>query len=242
MLHRIALAAGLASLVTIAACRPAQPPPPEPDKQPEIERIAIVGHGIAFDAKMQDIPIDLKTIQSMQGSLREALAGAKLDDDAGARAFAAKVEAAMAEVKSEEERALLTGALLNYQLDRADKRVRETYGWRNRYLAERARGMLDRRAGGQAVIHESILQLLREGRLILDVAFDTGYMAECRAESVPVPPNFSIARPGEWVHQGALTFNILGPGTASNPPAPADVWTWTDPDQPGACIALPREN
>lgn len=239
MLHRLALSSALALVLTIAACKRTPPPPA---KEPEIGRIAIVGHGYAFDAGMQAIPMDLKTIRSMQESLREVLAGAKLADNDRTRAFAAKIEAAMARTKSEEERALLAGALLNYRVERADKRVRETYGWRNRYLAERVRGLYDRRFAGQAVIHESVLRLLREGGLIIDPVFDTAYMDDCRAQSVPVPPNFSIATPGEWVHQGSLAFNILGGKETDTPPDPADVWTWTDPDRRGACIALPRDN
>lgn len=241
MLHRFALTSALALVLAVSACKRAPPPPPAAG-QPEIERIAIVGHGYAFDSKMQTIPMDLKTIRSMQESLRTALAGARLAEDDKSRAFAARIDAAMAQTKSEEERALLTAALLNYQVERADKRVRETYGWRNRYLAERARGLLDRQAAPQAVIHESVLRLLREGGLIVESVFDTAYMDDCRAQSVPVPPNFSIATPGEWVHQGSLAFNILGGKETDTPPDPADVWTWTDPDRRGACIALPRDN
>lgn len=246
MLHRIALASALALVLTIAACRQAPPGPPagqektagqqKTEEQPRIDQIAVVGHGMAFDAKMQEIPIDLKTILSMQGSLGERLAQARLADDDGTKAFAAKVEAAMAESKSEEERALLTGAVLNRQLQRADQKMRAAYDWRNRFLTERARGLLERRYRGQYQLSESVLQLLREGGLIVAGIFDTGYMNECRAESVPVPPDFSMAKPGQWIHQGGLTFNILRPGD------PADVYTWTDPARRGACIALPRDN
>jgi hypothetical protein len=61
-------------------------------------------------------------------------------------------------------------------------------------------------------------------------------MNECRAESVPVPPNFSMVGSTGWIRQGSLTTNLLRRG------APAEVWTWTDPSRRGACVALPRDN
>jgi hypothetical protein len=230
MLHRIALAAALALFVSIAASQPTRA-----DQPPEIERIALVGHGLAFDSKMKSIPIDLTTIRSMQGSLGAVLAKAGLADQPRHRAFTARIHAAMKQARSEEERALLTGVLLGRQLEMADKRVRALYDWRNRFLIERSRSLLDRRFRGQYQISEAVLRLLREGGLILS-AVETGYMGECRAQGVPVPPNFSMTKPGDWVNQGDLAYNILNPGD------PAEVWTWTDPGRRGACVALPRDN
>ena len=233
MPQRIALATGLALFIALAGCKPAVPPPSS--GRPEIERIAVVGHGLAFDSKMQPIPIDLKTIRSMQASLRQALAGRKLDLNDDAKAFAARIEAAMAQSKSEEERALLASALINRQLERADRQVRAVYDWRNRFLAERARSLIDRRFRGRYVISEALLRLLREGGLLLP-RFDTAYMSDCRAESVPVPPDFSMTLATGWIRQGDLVHNILSPG------GQASVWTWADPARRGACIALPRDN
>lgn len=231
MLHRIALVGALAFFVAIASCRPPTPPPPA--NQPGMERIAIVGHGIAFDSKMSEIRIDLKTIQAMQSALESRLGDAV---SAGVdKAFADRIKAAMAQAKSDEERVLLNGAMLSRRLERADKKVRLTYDWRNRFLIERSRSLLDRRFRGQYQLSESVLRLLREV-LIRAGLIDTDYIAECRAEHVPVPPNFSMVGSTGWIRQGALTYNILSPGN------PADVWTWTDPARRGACIALPRDN
>jgi hypothetical protein len=229
MLHRLALAVSLLLFVSLAASQPSRPA-----EKPDIERIAIVGHGLAFDSKMRRIPIDLKTIRSMQESLRAVLARSRLAGQPGIQSFAARVESAMAQARSDEERAMLTGVLLRRQLESADKRVRGVYDWRNNFLIERSRALLDIRYRGQYRISESVLQLLREGGLIL-AAVETGYMSECRGEDVPVPPNFSMASPGAWQNQGNLSKNMLNPGR------PAQVWTWTDPNRRGACVALPRE-
>jgi hypothetical protein len=130
---------------------------------------------------------------------------------------------------------MLTGLMLSRRLERADKKVRLIYDWRNRFLIERSRSLLDRRFRGQYRLSETVLQLLRDGLLRAGL-IDTDYIAECRAEQVPVPPDFSMSHPVGWIHQGPLTYNILRPGE------PADVWTWTDPARRGACIALPRDN
>jgi hypothetical protein len=66
-------------------------------------------------------------------------------------------------------------------------------------------------------------------------ATDTDYMAFCRKQRVPIPPDWA-AMGTTWVEQGTLTQNLLDPG------AYADVWTYSDPVRRGACIALPRGN
>lgn len=230
MLHRMALAGAMALLLTIAACRTTTITP----GQLEIDRIAVVGHGMAFDENMRPIPMDLKTIQSMQGSLRDALGKPPLLGR-GDKGFAADAEAAIAAAGRPEERALLTGALINWKLERADRQVREAYGWRNRFLTERTRALLDLREGGRYDPSEALKRLLRSGGRPVAPPPGTDYMHECRAEGVPVPPDFSMTTPGAWIHQGDLTYNMLSPG------ALASVWTWTDPERAGACVALPRD-
>jgi hypothetical protein len=67
----------------------------------------------------------------------------------------------------------------------------------------------------------------------LNAGSKTAYVADCRAHSVPIPPDW--AETGTpWVLQGPLTQNLLEPGEF------AGVWTYSDPSARGACIALPR--
>lgn len=66
-------------------------------------------------------------------------------------------------------------------------------------------------------------------------AVDTPYMAHCRAQGVPIPPDWAETGTA-WELQGNLRTgsNLLQPGQD------AFVWTYTDPLVRGACIALPR--
>src|SRR5688500_927907 len=147
MLQRIALASALALRLNVSSCRQAPPEPPavEPKtaEQPEMDRIAVVGHGFAFDAKRKQSPRDLKKIQAMQNSLGEIVDQARLTDDPATEKFSAGIKAAMAETKIEEERALLNAALLSKRLEGADEKMRLAYSWRNRFIAERLRGLLE---------------------------------------------------------------------------------------------------
>lgn len=65
---------------------------------------------------------------------------------------------------------------------------------------------------------------------------DTLYMAECRKQGVPVPPDWHPSTRA-WTLHGDLSTgqqNLLQPGSG------AEVWTYSDPQVRGACIALPR--
>lgn len=67
---------------------------------------------------------------------------------------------------------------------------------------------------------------------------DTPYMAACRAQGVPIPPDWAETGTA-WVNQGNL--NTSGGGTNLLQGAvDAHVWTYTDPNVRGACVALPR--
>jgi hypothetical protein len=229
MFHRIVLAATLALCVSLAASQPISRAKPL-----EIERIAIVGHGVAFDSKMRPIQLDLKTIRSMQNSLRDGLANTRAANRPGMRYISERIESAKIKAGSEEEKSLLTGVLIRRQLEGADKQTLAAYDWRNTFLVERARALLSRRYKGRYKLAPETLILLREGLNLK--AFETDYMAECRSQKVPVPPNFSMAKPGAWVKQGSLTYKLL------LAESPAQVWTWFDRKRPGACVALPRDN
>ncbi|MEL7116702.1 MAG: hypothetical protein AAGP08_14155 [Pseudomonadota bacterium] len=61
------------------------------------------------------------------------------------------------------------------------------------------------------------------------------YEQECAAAGVPVPPKFGAAS-GIWTKHGRPAHNILAPGRW------LEVWTWTDPNIRGACVALSRSS
>ena len=60
-------------------------------------------------------------------------------------------------------------------------------------------------------------------------------MNDCRAHSVPVPPDWAETGTA-WRKQGTLSTNLLVPGSY------AEVWTYSDPAIRGACVALPRDS
>lgn len=66
---------------------------------------------------------------------------------------------------------------------------------------------------------------------------DTPYMTQCRAQNVPIPPDWAESGTA-WILQG----NLNGPGGTNLlvPGEDAFVWTYSDPSVRGACIALPR--
>jgi hypothetical protein len=68
-----------------------------------------------------------------------------------------------------------------------------------------------------------------------NVDVDTPYMADCRVHGVPIPPDWAESGTA-WILQGNLKdgTNLLQPGQN------AFVWTYSDPNVRGACIALPR--
>lgn len=67
---------------------------------------------------------------------------------------------------------------------------------------------------------------------------DTPYMASCRAQGVPVPPDWAETGTA-WVNQGNLNTNGGGSNLLQGA-VDAHVWTYTDPAVRGACVALPR--
>jgi hypothetical protein len=67
---------------------------------------------------------------------------------------------------------------------------------------------------------------------------DTPYMAQCRASGVPIPPDWAETGTA-WVLQGNLRTSGGGTNLLQKD-VDAFVWTYTDPNVRGACIALPR--
>lgn len=67
---------------------------------------------------------------------------------------------------------------------------------------------------------------------------DTPYMAQCRAHGVPIPPDWAETGTA-WVLQGNLNTDEGGTNLLQGN-VDAFVWTYTDPNIRGACIALPR--
>lgn len=90
---------------------------------------------------------------------------------------------------------------------------------------------------GYSIAHtKAVLALVAVGFTVLVPpanAVDTPYMAQCRAQGVPIPPDWAETGTA-WELQGELQTKLLLPQKK------AYVWTYSDPVIRGACIALPR--
>lgn len=225
--HRILSGCTLAALLALAGgCKTGVP---NPRDAPRAEMIAFYGHGKLFDREMNEIEPDLELLTEIQ---RDILQTVERQD------FAQKRRTSTRELReadslmrsrdfSREEQLVIRGGMIENYLRDAPTEIRARYGWRSGAIVS-------------AYLNENRYQLsprLREliARLYADPneGDDTSYMTYCRENEVPIPPDWAETGTA-WVEQGTLTQNLLGPGEY------AAVWTYTDRDRRGGCIALPR--
>jgi len=192
------------------------------------EMIAFFGHGQLFDREMNEIQPDLTLLSRIQLDILS-----RIEDEEFSRkkraASPAVMEANVLLQKREltrEEELVVRARVIGEYLRDAPSEVRSRYGWRNHGIVS-------------AFLNQSRYQISTDLRDLLaqlrdpNLGTDTGYMEYCRANQVPIPPDWAETGTA-WAFQGTLTQNMLNPGEY------AAVWTYTDPAQRGACIALPR--
>jgi hypothetical protein len=241
---RIVVCAAAVIALSLAACRekePArkavQPPPPSqtaaaaaPAPVPA-GTVAYAGHGKLFDKNMKEIPSDPATLAAIQETmLREVAKEADVQKLAGSDPSVAKATQLLEAKKLPPEQSLaLKAGIIEKALQSAPTKVRDTYTWRNRAVLSH---YVNLHQSVLKTISPEVLQLLRDLG-IFRPALTTGYIADCRAHDVPIPPDWAESGT-PWVMQGTLTQNLLDPGGF------AAVWTYSDPAKRGACIALPR--
>lgn len=248
---------GCLTTAALLSCGEAPPPPPEPEtgaaaagaEKVEFSEIAYAYHGLLLDADRKEIKLDKAVIEGLQDSMLASLTAApavektaenRLVAEQGPRAALDK--AYVDEVLSgfeftDDERILVKSALIRKAIDAAPAQERLAYQWRFDLLHERSQHYLRpkfRELRPEFVRYlsslEDLLELLRR---LLDALFPTAYISDCRANSVPIPPDW----PSGWTNSGDLPFalNFLesGPDT--------EVWTYEDPGGLGLCYALPRQ-
>ncbi len=201
-----------------------------PPKQPAyaIEKIAHSGHGMFFDEKFNNLKLDEKSIVALQSSTLKSLykRDFKLDED-GQRISKLATELLKSQDLKLVDRIMLQGVLIDAQIRQAPTKLKERLHWRNITLIRRYYIIDDL----VVRLHPDIWERLRE--ILTWLRLDTDYMADCRANDVPIPPDWKESGT-DWVEQGDLTTNMLADGD------PATVYTYRDPAKQGACIALPR--
>ncbi len=197
--------------------------------------IAYSGHGQYFDHLARPIKVDDKLVLTMETSMSGQLtksAAAKLDDKEAALLKDAQAYAQSGELKPAYA-ALLQGAGTSRLLEFADKAQLAQFEWRHRLLMRRYTHLtIDKRWVWLYPLR--LRDILRFVGPWVVINPSTDYVERCRADDVPIPPQWSEANPNGWAYHGKLVQNLLQPG------ADAHVWTWLDPHDRGGCVFLPR--
>jgi hypothetical protein len=211
------------------------------------ELIATAGHGKFFDRDMNEVTLDDSLIILIQESMIDEIMKASPTEPDPA------VEEAQNLVDSQtltvDETILIQSGMIGKLLQEAPEELITKFGWLNTALSSH-----------HLSLHPDLIEQLRpEIRDLLErLDFfkppdmpDTDYIAACRAQRVPIPPNWAESGT-PWVFQGQLTQNLLAGEPLLDPPPEvaallqpgqvnfAGVWTFFDPTVKGACIALPR--
>jgi hypothetical protein len=197
-----------------------------------LDAIASSGHGLLFNAKFRRIKLGSAAILSLQADLLSKLKAEVPQPDPKTADYVKQVDAVLAKVAGDTASTIfLQAAKANRLLDASSAKFRAQYGWRNRAILGRARVL---HPSSIKTISPDVLQLLINGGLVPAGPTDSDYVASCRKQGVPIPPDFVFKGKTAWQYQGRLTHNILG-GTEF-----AGVWTYSDPATRGACVTLPR--
>lgn len=199
---------------------------------PLADLIEYAGHGKLYNIERKEIPA------SALGSIQDAMLEMVKSDPSVAKDAAALKEVAEALTLAQsqktplEAKIFLRNAAVHRLLRDASQQLKQRYDWRNDVLIDEH---IRRYPSYLTQLAPGVINIMR--RLgFFRVYKDTGYMSLCRSEGVPVPPDWSQTGT-EWVYQGQLEDNLLD---GNSPLIYAGVWTWSDPAQRGACIALPR--
>jgi len=201
------------------------------------ELIAYSGHGYLFDKNQKQIRLDDELVIAMQDSMVEALL--KAEDMELKEETIELVEKAYEFIRFKElelhEAVLLRNAVVSRLILEATPRLKARFEWRHRIFFSRTVRWIYPEISLRPEILEwvEVLSIFDYLEWILSEGSNTDYMDDCHAHKVPIPPDWAQTGTA-WVRQGSLTQNLLVPGEH------AEVWTYTDPNNRGACVALPR--
>lgn len=161
--------------------------------------IAYSGHEKYFDHLARPIEVDdslvLKTEASMTEQLLE-LGQQKLEPKKVSELLDAQKFAQSGELKPVQA-ALLQGTITSRLLEVADKRFLAQFEWRHRLLMRRYTAVTLNRDWMRFYPVRFRLILERVGPWVL-IPLSTDYVKRCRADDVPIPPQWSEANPNGW--------------------------------------------
>lgn len=196
--------------------------------------IEIAYHGLLLDANYDEIKLDRQTVAKIQESMFSILYQPVLEQ-ANKKHGGELKQVFYTQQFQPEEQFVIRNAVLDSLLDMSAQNLQERYIWRHRLVR---RGWSDQNAP-QFTIAPGVLAYLREHNFVSEPPVPDGigaeYVDRCRAEGVPIPPNWPDAG---WktlpAGGGRLAFTFI------NANLNAEVFTYEDPAVPGVCYALPR--
>ena len=198
----------------------------EVPSEADVERIAVAYHGLLLDADLKEIPLDVPLIFAMQKSLLARLL-AEADPRVQEEVRLLRLDAEKRGFGTE-DMVLANNGILGTLLEQSAEKLRARYDWRYRLVRAQSWRLIT------LTLHPDVLEWLRQHGLdgvgIPGKSDGAAYVAACRSESVPTPPDF----PGKPWGTGVdlrPEHNFIGTGEVK-------VHAYQDDD--GVCYALPR--
>lgn len=158
----------------------------------------------------------------------------KANDEGTRKSAAALVKEALTAEKLDRNTTILVkNGIIGKLLEQAPETLRAKYDWRYRLIRSGSWHMID--SSVVLKLRPEILELFRR-RGIFDYIFpkrgESDYIADCRAHSVPIPPDWGNA---QWIFRRYLEpqYDFLSGGGTK-------VYTYNDAN--GVCFALPRSS
>jgi len=202
------------------------------------KRMALSGHGVLYDVEGREVNLKIDEIFQLQ---EEMLSGVRQEKSKMSDDFRTQwQQEELTEIIKETESVIRKGleptehfAALNLltlmEASRLADVDRVQYHWRSNYLIDAVQ-----RNYQVNFSHGVIYELSEWFRDWWNQWYGkTDYIEQCEAAGVPIPPNFS-PNSSDWTHQGPLTTKLILSSRDAN------VWTWHESGQRGACVALPR--
>lgn len=202
-----------------------------PQAEAPAEKIAYAYHGMLLDSDLKPIELDAKTVDQIQGSMIQELM--KESDEAARKSAGLMIDdLSMADKLGFDagDRRLLNDAIIAALLEKAPKPARDRYEWRYRLVRSWSPVL---KASPEA------LEWLRQRKIDFEDLILKGgrpdYLAECRANGVPIPPDWPSPEWGESLGTLPRVF-------ASSSSYTTELYAYRDPAVPGVCLALPRKS
>ena len=200
---------------------------------PPADWIQFSYHGLLVDANydiIEPTPENVARIQESMFSILQQSAREQVINKYGSDLTTTFNEQRFAATDRTAARNIVLGTLLA----ESDQTLRARYEWRYRLL----QGEESANANRQRLLSTVTKDVLKRARIPDDILNPppppgAGYVESCRAEGVPIPPDWPNSA---WTSQGLLSLVFITEGLD------AEVLAYKDASVPGVCYALPRRD